>query len=234
MSAPVAGKFQDHYEILGIDPKSDSDALQRAYAIQAQRFHPKNGATPDKEKFDAVNQAYEILSDAQLRKEFDLVKGVSQEDATPKFSGLDFFEALGREKGLRAALLSLLYDRRRINPFKPSLTMRHTENMLNATAEELAFVLWYMKQRGLVSSDDKSALQITFAGMDFLENNKPSPDLVMPFFKESALTAPKAVSRQETMLPAEEAEADIPAKAPTNNMTRFGQLGRGKPVAVGS
>src|SRR5450755_2972311 len=115
MSAPLAGKFQDHYEVLGIEPQSDSDAIQRAYARLAQRFHPANADTGDKEKFDAVNQAYEVLSDSQLRKDFDAVKGVSREETGPKFSGIEFFDALKRGTGLRSAILAMLYDRRRMN-----------------------------------------------------------------------------------------------------------------------
>jgi curved DNA-binding protein CbpA len=212
MSAPLAGKFQDHYEVLGVEPQSDSDAIQRAYARLAQRFHPNNPDTGDKEKFDSINQAYEILSDPQLRKDFDDVKGISREETGPKFSGMEFFDALSRGTGLRSAILALLYDRRRMNPFKPSVTNRHTENMLQATPEELTFALWYLKQRSLVASDDKSALQITVDGMDLLENNQPSPETVMPFFKASALAVPKIVP--------------APAAAPTPS--RFGQLGRPK------
>ena len=226
MSAPLAGKFQDHYEVLGLEPQSDSDAIQRAYARLAQRFHPNNPDTGDKEKFDSVNQAYEVLSDPQLRKDFDAVKGVSREESGPKFSGLEFFEALGRGTGLRSALLSLLYDRRRMNPFKPSVTNRHTENMLNASAEELTFALWYLKQRNLVAADDKSALHITVDGMDLLERNQPSPEVVMPFFKASALATPKVESTVATQMAALAAQVATPvaSQAPS----RFGQLGRPK------
>ena len=44
-----------------------------------------------------------------------------------------------------------------------------------------------MKQRGYVINDDKSNLQITVEGMDFLEANRPSPEYVMPFIKPSAI-----------------------------------------------
>ena len=56
-------KFQDHYDVLGIDPKSDSETLQNAYAELAQKYHPNNPDTGDQEAFDAVNAAYEVLSD---------------------------------------------------------------------------------------------------------------------------------------------------------------------------
>ena len=199
MSAPLAGKFQDHYEILAVDPRADSDAIAKAYQKLAEKYNPRTSPEGDQEKFDAINQAYEVLADPQSRKEFDKVKGIGETEGPPKFSGIDFFEALGRQGGLRSTILCLLYDRRRIRPFTPSLTLRHLENSLNATTEELNFVLWYLKQRGLVISDDKSAVQISVEGMDFLETHMPEPEAILPFIKASALVVPipEAVKPQD-------------------------------------
>jgi curved DNA-binding protein CbpA len=202
MSAPLAGKFQDHYAVLGIEPKSDSATIQQAYAKLAQRYHPKNSATGDAEMFEAVNTAYETLSDPELRAVFDKLKGIGQEEGGPKFSGVEFFDALGREADRRAAILCVLYDRRLTKPSAPSLSMRHLELIVDATAEELSSAIWYLKQRGLVASDDKSSLQITVAGMDFLEEKKPSAEDVMPFIKATgiseATTAAPAKPGRET------------------------------------
>src|SRR5216683_1340503 len=57
MSAPLAAKFQDHYAVLGIGPKSDSDTIQRAYAKLAQKYYPNNSTTSDPEMFEAVDAA---------------------------------------------------------------------------------------------------------------------------------------------------------------------------------
>ena len=183
MSAPLVSKFQDHYDVLGVDPKSDSETIQQAYSTLAQKLHPNNTPIGNKEKFDAVNLAYETLADPLLRREFDKLKGVGQDESNPTFSGTQFFDALGREASLRATLLCILYDRRRTNPLQPSLSMRQIENMLDWTSEELTFTLWYLKQRNMVRSDDKSSLHITVEGMDFLETNRPSPEAIMPFVK---------------------------------------------------
>jgi hypothetical protein len=193
MSSTTAGKFQDHYKVLGIEPQSDLETIQQAYAKLAQEFHPNNPDTGDEKKFEAVNLAYEVLSDSTLRRGFDQLKGVGREEARPKFTGLQFFDALGRVTGLRTALLCVLYDRRRTKPFTPSLSMRIIEGTLEATTEEMSLALWYLKQRGLVTNDDKSSLQITVEGMDALENNRPSPEVVMRFIKPAALDAPQAL-----------------------------------------
>ena len=63
--------------------------------------------------------------------------------------------------------------------------MRHLELIIDATASELSTALWYLKQRGLAASDDKSSLQITVDGMDYLENKQPSAEEIMPFIKAS-------------------------------------------------
>jgi curved DNA-binding protein CbpA len=195
MSSPAAGKFQDHYEVLGVDHKAGSDAIQAAYARLADKYNPKTGAVPDAEKSEAISLAFEVLSDPQLRGDFDKLKGIGQEDK-PKFSGLQFFEAYRRDAHLRVGLLCVLYDRRRTKPFTPSLSMRHLEAIFSATTQELNFALWYLKQRDLVMADDKSSLQITVDGMDYLEANPASPELVLPMIKAAGLAeqAPEVAS----------------------------------------
>jgi hypothetical protein len=187
MSGSVSGKFQDHYALLGVEPRADSETIQDAYAKLAQKYNPTNGETGDDQKFEALNLAYEVLSDPTLRAGFDKLKGIDHEASNPKFTGVDFFRALEKGAVLRSALLCVLYDRRRVKPTRPSLSMRHLENMLHVTVEELSFALWYLKQRGLVVNDDKSSLEISVDGMDYLERNHPSAETVMSLIKPEAL-----------------------------------------------
>jgi len=193
MSAPLAGKFQDHYVILGVDPKSDTETIQQAYSKLVQKYHPDNTSTGSAEKFESINAAFECLTDPQLRSIFDNLKGVDKDEGGPKFSGVEFFDALGREAMRRIAVLCVLYDRRLTKPSAPSFSMRHLEFIVEATPAELASALWYLKQKGLAASDDKSSLQITVDGMDFLENKRPLPEDVMAFIKPGAL-APGALT----------------------------------------
>jgi len=201
MPATLTDKFQDHYGVLGIDPQSVSETMQRAYAALARKYHPKNALTGDAEMFDAINVAYEILSDPVRRREFDELHHIGQEEGGPKFSGVEFFSALGRDAALRAAILCLLYDRRRGRPSAPGVAMRTIETMLEATAVELSSALWYLKQRGLAASDDKSSLQITADGMDFLVSHKPLIADVMAFIKPAAIKSPEHSARREPESP---------------------------------
>jgi hypothetical protein len=185
-------KSQDHYAILGVDPQAVSETIQRAYSKLAQKYNSRNADTGDARMFEALNLAYEVLSDPARRKEFDGLQGISQEGANPKFTGIEFFDALGPEAGLRTAILCLLYDRRRTRPSAPGLTMRQVETMAEGTAVELTAALWYLKQRALVLSDDKSNMQITADGMDFLVSARPVPKDVMAFIKPAAIAGVQA------------------------------------------
>jgi curved DNA-binding protein CbpA len=206
MSSSAAGKFQDHYVVLGVDSQAEPEAIQAAYA----RFVEKN--KDDAEKLESASLALEVLTDPSLRASFDRLRG-GKEETKPKFSGAAFFDALARGTDLRAAVLCLLYDRRRLNPFTPSLSMRHIEGMMRVTTEELNFALWYLKQRSLIINDDKSSLQITVDGMDHLERNPPAPERVLEVVKPEAIS--EASSGPGTALRAlNRALAKQPSEAP--------------------
>jgi curved DNA-binding protein len=223
MSVPLAGKFQDHYEVLGVETNAELSTIQRVHSELTQKYQPSNPKTGDAEKLEAVNLAYEVLSQPALRKEFDKLKGVGEDQNAPKFSGLEFFEAFGRETGLRSAVLCVLYDRRRSRPFAPSLSMRHLENILAAGSDQMVFVLWYLKQRGFVASDDKSSLQITVEGMEYLESSRPSSESVMPWIKPSSLLAAEAPTPPQeaaTVTGASSAENDSRRRAVNRILAR--------------
>jgi curved DNA-binding protein CbpA len=192
MSATVTTKLQDHYALLGIGPESVSETMHGAYAALARKYHPKNSLTGDPAMFEAVNLAYEVLSDPVRRRQFNELHKVGPDEGGPKFSGVEFFKSLGRDALLRSAILCLLYDRRRTRPSAPGISMRTIETMVEATPVELSSALWYLKQRSWAASDDKSSLQITADGMDFLVNQKPAVGDVMAFIKPAAIAGSPA------------------------------------------
>lgn len=57
------------YDELGVDPKADASAIERAYRRRAQRAHPDKGGST--EEFHAVQLAYDVLSDEERRKRYD-------------------------------------------------------------------------------------------------------------------------------------------------------------------
>lgn len=172
--------------MLGVDPRADSATIKAAYETIAKKYHPDNLETGDAEKLEAVSIAFEVLSDPTLRASFDKLKGITAEE-DQRFTGGDLFEALKKSADLRGTILCILYDRRRIKPFSPGISLRQVESMLHVTNDGLNFALWYLKQRSLVISDDKSNLQITVEGMDFLESHPPEPARILAFFKPNAV-----------------------------------------------
>lgn len=66
--------MKTYYEILGILPNASIDAIKSAYRKLVLKYHPdRNAGNKDAERrFIEINQAYEILSDATLRNQYDL------------------------------------------------------------------------------------------------------------------------------------------------------------------
>ena len=64
---------KDFYKILGIDKKATADEIKKKYRSLARDLHPdKNqGDSAREEKFKAVSEAYDILSDSKKRAEYD-------------------------------------------------------------------------------------------------------------------------------------------------------------------
>jgi molecular chaperone DnaJ len=62
--------MEDYYKILGIDRKSSSEEIKKAYRKLAHKYHPdKSGG--DEKKFKEINEAYQVLSNADKRKQYD-------------------------------------------------------------------------------------------------------------------------------------------------------------------
>lgn len=65
--------FIDYYKILGVDKNIPQDKVKSAYLKRAKQFHPD--LHPDdpkaKAKFQALNEAYEVINDPEKRKKYD-------------------------------------------------------------------------------------------------------------------------------------------------------------------
>ncbi len=64
---------QDLYETLGVSRDADGDAIKKAYRKLARQLHPDVNPDPQtQEKFKEVTRAYEVLSDPEKRRMYDL------------------------------------------------------------------------------------------------------------------------------------------------------------------
>jgi DnaJ-class molecular chaperone len=64
--------WRDLYKILGVPTRAAPGAIRRAYRQIALAVHPDVGAPPDPERFREVREAYEVLSDPERRRAYDV------------------------------------------------------------------------------------------------------------------------------------------------------------------
>ncbi|MBD8603315.1 DnaJ domain-containing protein [Pseudomonas sp. CFBP 8771] len=71
--------FKDYYKILGVEPTADEKAIKTAYRKLARKYHPDVSKEKDAEdKFKEASEAYEALSNADKRAEYDELRKYGQ------------------------------------------------------------------------------------------------------------------------------------------------------------
>ncbi|XP_065854117.1 dnaJ protein ERDJ3A [Euphorbia lathyris] len=95
-------KSIDPYKVLGVERNANQREIQKAFHKLSLRYHPdKNKNKGAQEKFAEINNAYEILSDEEKRKNYDLY---GDEKGNPGFgagspgdqSGYSYFTSSGQ------------------------------------------------------------------------------------------------------------------------------------------
>jgi molecular chaperone DnaJ len=73
MRSPDLAQKRDFYEVLGLTQAAGQSEIKAAYRLLARKHHPdaNRGDPGAEERFKAINEAYEVLSDPQRKEIYD-------------------------------------------------------------------------------------------------------------------------------------------------------------------
>ena len=95
----------DHYEVLGVSRDASEDEIKKAYRRLARQLHRHvNPSEEAAERFKLVTHAYDVLSDADSRRRYDMGGDQNGNGGFGGFGGFgDIFETFFGGGGARAA-----------------------------------------------------------------------------------------------------------------------------------
>ena len=68
---------REYYKLLNIDSKANLEEIKKSYKKMALEFHPDRNKNPDAEdRFKDISKAYQVLSDSDKRRQYDLMGDV--------------------------------------------------------------------------------------------------------------------------------------------------------------
>ena len=163
-----ASSFVDYYKIMGVRPDITPEELGRRFHRLAKRYHPDNPQTGNRERFDLLVEAHNLLKDAARRSQYDIlynqVAGPRPGYASdPNGTGGD---TVGQDVDIQGKLLSVFYNRRRHNIRDPGVPEFELERIFGCKIESLEFHLWYLKAKRWIEKLENGMLSITVEGID--------------------------------------------------------------------
>ncbi len=163
--------FVDYYEALQVDPRAEPATITRVYRHLAKRYHPDNAETGDRERFDRLAEAHEVLTDPEKRAAYDQAYADVADDRLRLLDDAIAVHGRADDAAVRERLLAVLYTQRRRDVVEPSVGEVQLERALGESREDLAFHLWYLKEKRCVERTDRG-FAITVAGIDAVEESR--------------------------------------------------------------
>lgn len=99
--------MKDYYQTLGVERTATTEEIKRAYRKLASQHHPDKGG--DKARFQEIQEAYDVLSDAQRRQQYDTPQPQFQFGPGVNF-GFNFddvFQMFGQQRGAQGRVIRL-------------------------------------------------------------------------------------------------------------------------------
>lgn len=165
---PVAGEkaeFCDFYALLEVHSEASLDTIHRVYRILAQRFHPDNPTTGNENHFKLLATAYRILSNPDLRAQYDAYYQQQMGRQWKIFDAKSALMGVANEKRKRHAALAALYVKRVQSPHVPGMTIPELEELLGVPREHLEFTLWFLREEAWATRSDSGRFTITAKGV---------------------------------------------------------------------
>ena len=170
-SARASEQVGNHYELLQISPNAEIATIERIYRFLAARYHPDNPRTGDPEAFISITRAYKVLSDPELRAEYDAELHARKPAPSAALQSIDFMDGVEGEVNRRVAVLALLYRKCRTSPDDPRVSLADLEAAMGFPREYLDFTTWYLRSKKYINREDNSDFSLTALGVDYVEEN---------------------------------------------------------------
>jgi len=161
-----ASKFIDYYELLEISPNANSGTIERMFRYFAQRYHPDNHDTGDRDRFDLMAEAYATLRDPVKRAQYDIQHRDHSNFSWKLAKEASDSKGINGDVDTQTKLLSILYAKRRQNIRDPGVGNQELEHLLGCPPEHLEFHLWYLKEKAWIGKTESGTLAITVEGVD--------------------------------------------------------------------
>jgi curved DNA-binding protein CbpA len=169
--------FIDLYEILEISPNANSGTLERMFRYLAQRYHPDNPETGDRDRFDLVLEAHKVLKDPAARASYDLQYKQHAGVRTRLAEEASHGSGIEQDIEIQNKLMSILYVKRRQDVKNPGVPEFELERLFDCPIEHLEFHLWYLKAKGWIERTDNGMFAITIQGIDHANSEQRSKSL---------------------------------------------------------
>jgi len=189
--------FVDYYELLQISPNAEPETVHRVFKMLAQRYHPDNPETGDTTRFLLLNQAFDTLSNTELRASYDSIYQEHRAQPIDVFETKDFTIGVDGEANRRMGILCLLYTRRRSDPDDPGISLLEFESIMSLPREHLLFTMWYLKERNYLRQDENSDYEITGPGVDYVEEHIPTNRILYKLLKAAESGTTRTGSKAE-------------------------------------
>jgi len=162
----------DCYEAMQLSPNADLDTIGRVYRVLAARYHPDNTETGNREMFQQLCEAHQILSDPEKRASYDTSHRESKRLQWKIFDQASASKGTEGEKRKRKGILDLLYAKMLNDPEQAEMNIQLIEELLGCPREHLQSALWYLKGKNYIKRGDNGRFSITVDGFEEAEAHR--------------------------------------------------------------